>query len=81
MDCIRTGSDGQLSFAQSTDFLFTPCCLYGFQNTALIRNVFKIFIQPMMVKLLLSLTRKRNSLTHTSKVSWHMQLIKYQPVR
>ena len=33
MDYIRTEADGQLAFTQSTEFLFLPSCLYGFQNT------------------------------------------------
>lgn len=33
MDYIRIEADGQLSLTQSTDFLFLPCCLYGFHNT------------------------------------------------
>lgn len=33
MDYIRTEADGQLSLTQSTEFLFLPCCLYGFHNT------------------------------------------------
>ena len=33
MDYIRTDSNGQLTFSQSTDFLSIPSCLYGFHNT------------------------------------------------
>ena len=33
MDYIRNEADGQLTFSQSTDFLFIPSCLYGFHNT------------------------------------------------
>ena len=33
MDYIRTEADGQQAFTQSTEFLFLPSCLYGFQNT------------------------------------------------
>ena len=32
MDYIRTDADGQLTLAQSTEFLKIPCCLYGFVN-------------------------------------------------
>ena len=33
MQYIRPEADGQLTFAESTDFLMIPCCLYGFHNT------------------------------------------------
>ena len=33
MQYIRTEANGQLSFAESTDFLKLPCCLFGFQPT------------------------------------------------
>ena len=33
MDYIRTEADGQLTLAQSTEYLFLPSCLYGFHNT------------------------------------------------
>lgn len=33
MDYIRTEADGQLSLTQSTEYLYIPCCLYGFHNT------------------------------------------------
>ncbi len=33
MDYIRTEADGQLTLAQSTEFLILPSCLYGFNNT------------------------------------------------
>ena len=33
MDYIRVDADGQLTFTQSTEFLYIPACLYGFHNT------------------------------------------------
>lgn len=33
MQYIRPEADGQLIFAESTEFLRIPCCLYGFHNT------------------------------------------------
>ncbi len=33
IDYTRVEENGQLTFTQSTDFLFLPSCLYGFHNT------------------------------------------------
>ena len=33
MQYIRPEADGHLTFAESTDFLMIPCCLYGCHNT------------------------------------------------
>ena len=33
MQYIRPEADGQLTFAETTEFLMIPCCLYGFHNT------------------------------------------------
>ena len=39
MDYIRTETNGQLTFSQSTDFQLIPSCLYRFHNTVIITAV------------------------------------------